>query len=263
MGWSAEEYRKQLLSLLPKGRFWTRAVESFLSEYMHALGEEFSRFDERTEDLIDEAYPTYTTELIAEHEEDYGIDTEDVQVTTSVAERRNQINAKLIAVGQQNKEYFEEIAESLEYDITIYENTPFWAGVGAAGDSCGDLNILFKWIVYVNTDTLVESRQVNLSRLIYEITLRKPAHTQVFFDFYGPAFSREFSKDFDRIPYYDNSWPELDFGRGFDNSFANAFDYDGVYLTGAFDKDFGIGFDRRPGGAFSYDEFGDGFDKII
>lgn len=263
MGWSAEEYRRQLLSLLPKGSFWTRAVTAEHSQYMHALGEEYARFDTRTETLIEESYPLKTTELIAEHEEDYGIENEDVQVTTSLQERRNQVNAKLIAVGQQNAGYFEDIASSLEYDVTVTLNIPFRAGIGVAGDPCGDGDLIYKWIVYVNTEALVESRQVNLSRLIFEIESRKPAHTQVFFAFYGPAFSREFSADFDRIPYYDNNWPELDFGRGFDNSFANAYDYDGVYLTGSFDKDFGIAFDRRPGGAFSYDEFGIGFDKII
>lgn len=263
MGWGAEYYRDQLKSLLPKGKFWTRAISSILHQILYGKADELARVDTRSDDLIQEAFTLRADETLSEHELDFGIDTEDIQVITSDSERRNQINAKLVATGGQSKKYFEGIADSLGYDIVIYEPRPAWTGIVAVGDGVGDQYILFKWVVYVLLDNLVESRQVNISRLYYEINLRKPAHTQMFMDFYGAAFSREFNMAFDRIPYYDNSWLELDFGRELDDSFANAYDYDGIYLTGAFDKDFGIGLDRNPGGAFSYDDFGDGYNKII
>lgn len=263
MGWSSKEYKKQLQSLLPKGPFWTRAAESILGEVLYGEADELARFDARTEDLITESYTSQTTELIAEHELDYGVDTEDVGVVTSLQDRRDIITAKLIAVGGQNKEYFEEIATNLEYEIEIFEPVPFRCGVSTCGDTCGDAITIFRWIVYVLTENLVESRQVNLSRLIFEISSRKPGHTQVFFRFYGNAFSRAFGRGFDRIPFYDNSWLELDFGREFDDSFANAYDYDGVNLIGAYDKSFGLDYDRDTGGGFSYDDFSTGYDKLI
>jgi uncharacterized protein YmfQ (DUF2313 family) len=266
MGWSSLNYRDQLMSLLPKGRFWTRGITSVLRQLFYGKGEELARVDTKSEDLILESFPLKASDTLADWEEEFGITEEDVQVTTSNTQRREQINAKLIATGGQNKEYYEDIATSLEYDISIAESTPAWAGIAEAGDPCGDLNIIFKWIVYILTANLVKPRQVNISRIYFEIDRTKPGHTQMFMDFYGEGFSRGFSDGFEAIPWFDNSWGadgELAFDGGFSNGFANNVDYDGIYLIGGFGKGFSIGFDRRTGGAFEYDGFSFGFDQPI
>ena len=261
MSYSAKNYLGLLKSLLPRGRFWNRDDGSVLTQVLYGKAEELSRVDFRSDDLINESFTTKADELLEEHEIDFGVDTEDIEIASTVAQRREVIHAKKVEVGQQDKGYFEDIASALDYTIHIEESIPARVGIVAVGEAVGSAKLIYKWIVYVHIDGLVESRQVNLTRLINEIAIRKPAHTMVFFLFYGTGFGRCFGKGFDRIPHYDNSWPELEFGRCFSDGFANAYDYDAVYLTGGFNSGFGTCFDAYHGGCFDFDEFGDGFFK--
>lgn len=261
MSYDAKNYLGLLKSLLSRGRFWTRADGSVLGQILYGEAEELARVDERSSDLINECFTTKANELLEEHEIDFGLYDENIEIASTIEQRRGVIHSKKIATGEQDKGYFEDIATVLDYTIHIQESVPARVNISVVGDGCGDARLIFKWIVYVHIDDLVESRQVNLTRLINEIATKKPAHTMVFFLFYGACFGRGFGKGFTRTPYYDNSWPELEFGREFSNCFANAYDYDGVYLTGGFSNCFGIGFDSHHGGCFNYDEFNDGFFK--
>jgi hypothetical protein len=47
-------YRKQLQSLLPKGKLWNRREDSILTQLLYGIAEEFVRIEERTENLINE-----------------------------------------------------------------------------------------------------------------------------------------------------------------------------------------------------------------
>lgn len=258
MARTGEEYKLLLQSLLPKGRFWTKAVSSVLAQLLWGLGEEYSRVEERAEDLITEAHPRTSIELLTEWETEFGIPEEGQSLGATTEERQNEIYAKLIAVGQQDKGYFEDIAAALGYTVSVTENSPSWAGVVKAGEELGGDYVLFYWLIDIS---VLEGMKVNITTLINYITERKPGHTTVLFRFVGVGYNRGFGRGFDAIPWNDNSWWELEYGRGFDNGFTNAYDYDGVRLTGGFDRQFSIGFDSHRGGGFNFDEFGDGYKK--
>lgn len=253
MARTAEEYRNLLLSLLPKGKAWTRSLSSLIYKICYGLGEEFARLDTRADDLVRESYPNTTVELLPEHEKDYDIPGECGELGETTEERQEAVHAALLRVGQQYPDYYIEIAEALGYTVTIEQFRPFWSGFGQSGDPCGDQWNLFYWKVNIDLSSVEECREVNLTNLICKIYPVRPAHTIVLFDFIGAEFSRAFSNAFDRIPHYDNSWCLGEFSRDFDNSFANAYDYDGVNYTGAFSQAFSIAFDRHSGGAFSND----------
>lgn len=255
----ADDYKKLLVSLLPKGDFFSKENNSIIVEMKEAEAQEFARIDSRANDLITERQVQLTTELITEHESDYGLPLEGDTLATTIEKRRDDLYSSLVRVGQQNKEYFEEIADALGYTIEIEEYTPFWMNVGVMGDSVGDQFLLFYWTVLIDATLITESIDVNISKLITKITDVKPAHTTVLFDWYNICFDRGFGPGFSRKPYYDNSWRFGEFGRGFDNGFANAYDYDGVNYVGGFDYGFSIGFDRYSGGGFFKDEFDSGF----
>ena len=70
MARTADEYKRLLQSLLPKGALWNRIEDSIMTKLLYALADEFSRAEERHEDLIRESIPTLCDELI----EDYEID---------------------------------------------------------------------------------------------------------------------------------------------------------------------------------------------
>ena len=258
---SSEQYRDLLKRLLPPGKAWNRAMGSVISKLLHGFAEEFVRIEQRGEDLLIERDTRTTDELVTDHESDYGLPDTGDSLYPTLAGRREELQASLLKVGQQFSQYFIDIMEKLGYTVIVQEHTPFWAGIGAAGDPCGDQDNLFIWHIYIDIASVTESAEVNLFKPILKINLVKPSHTMVLFDFYNVEFGRGFDRSFSRSPHYDNSWLELDFSRDFDNSFANAYDYDGVNYVGSYDYSFNIAFDRKSGGEFFKDEFGHGFTR--
>jgi uncharacterized protein YmfQ (DUF2313 family) len=280
MARSTTNYLRLLQSLLPKGKIWNREESSTLTQYLTALADEFSRLDERTDDILLERNVSTTTELVSEHEEDFGIT---YNGSDTLSERRDALLAKLLAVGQQDVSYFIEIAEAINHIITIDEFRPFWSGVGVAGDACGDQANVFYW--KVNSDiqenkgafgisfssnnyngidkydvNYVTSLIRNLDNLINEITPLKPAQSRVIYDFSGAAFGRGFYWGFNSIPHNDGSIPIEEYTSEFSNAFTSIGNYDGNYLTGGFTDAFCLSYDVYHGGSFSI-EFGNSFRK--
>jgi uncharacterized protein YmfQ (DUF2313 family) len=276
MGRSALQYRKQLQSLLPKGKLWNRNEDSLLTKVLYGMAEELSRVEERIENLILEKLLNSTNELLTEHETDFGLpeENEDLQPTTEL--RRRELKSKLLEVGQQDKMYFDDICLAFSYDVWIEEFKPAWCGVMVSGDPCGNQTNIFYWKIHINIDSIVvpvltsfniafdtgfqnlvnnysanETILVDLTKIIAKINKLKPAHTHVLFDFYDAGFDRGFGRGFRRFFHYDNYWVGLGFDSIFSNGFENTFDYSGVNFKGAFGYGFSIDFDRDSGGGFA------------
>lgn len=260
MGRNSSQYQKLLFSLMPKGRLWNTRETSILGKILYALGEELARVETRGEVLLTEQDVRNASELLTEHETDYGLPDIGDTIAESDADRQNELHSMLLKVGQQYKQYFIDIASALGYTITIEEFTPAWAGNAAAGDACGDQKNIFKWMVWIDIDSVTYSKEVNILKLINKIKASKPAHTHVLFEFKGAEFSRAFDSAFDRIPHYDNSWFNGEFDAAFSKAFTNNVNYDGINYTGAFGHAYSIDYYRRSGGAFT-DAFGLGYDR--
>lgn len=257
----ATDYQKLLQSLMPKGAFWTRDPNSNLANIWLAVAQEYKRIDDRSLDLITERQVQLTTELVTEHEEDYGLPEKGDKLGDTLADRRSDLYSSMLRVGQQNEEYFEEIAEALGYTIEIEEYQPFWAGYNGVNSGVGNQTILFYWTVLIDATLITESKDVNINKLMVKIKEVNPAHTTVLFEWYNVEFGRGFSSAFSRKPSYDNSWLDGQFNRNFDDSFANNCDYDGINYTGSYGYEFSLAFDRRSGGDFFRDEFSVAFTR--
>lgn len=258
------EYRKLLQSLLPTGRFWTRAETSDMTKLLNAFGEELSRVEGRSLDLIYEAVPSHATETLEEWEADYNLPDEGYEIESTTDGRRAVIKSKFVAVGQQDKGYFIDIASALGYTVTITEFPKCLAGLATAGGSSAtDEKCVFYWFIDIDVSAAMTEfyTLANISQLITDTTKRSPAHTILLFRFTGIGFSNGFSQGFDSVPFYDgSSWP-IGYDRGFSNGFANCSDYDGVILTGGFSNGFEQGFDSYRGGGFDFNGFDNGFLK--
>lgn len=68
MAMTADDYRTALQALLPRGAAWTRSPEAVLMRVLAACAEEPERVDERADDLLDEADPRATLELLSDWE---------------------------------------------------------------------------------------------------------------------------------------------------------------------------------------------------
>lgn len=259
-----EDYGKLILSLLPRGKFWTRDKNSDWVKLSNGLGEILSRVEGRTEDLIEEAYPTRIQETFEEWEEDFALPDEGQNISSIDSERREVIHAKFVAIGGQHSAYYVEIAAALGYTVTTEGIKKSLVGLMTVGDSViTDENARYYWFVNIDvpTEMIQYFTKANISQLIIDISKRQPAQSMVLFRFTGIEFSSAFSQAFDAIPWYDGSWWPLEFTSEFSNAFANNTYYDGVRLTGAFNSAFDLSFDSYRGGSFSHDEFSIEFNK--
>lgn len=227
----ANDYLRLLQSLLPRGKVWSRALVSRLTEFLHAEAEELTRLDNRTQVLLRERNTLNTTELIKDHENDLGLPDECTRdLTLSLAERRIAANVKLTLTGQQDKNYFIEIANRYGFDAVIEEFTPLWCGFGACGDPIGPVANIFYWKLTIFADetpilflcgegTCGDPLQ-KVSELVQTVFCFaqkfKPAHTILLTALGGSAFSNAFSDGFDSLPDGDSSGG---FTQGFDTGF--------------------------------------------
>jgi len=245
------DYLRLLQSLLPLGKLWNKDSSSVLTQFLYGEAEEFARVDARSNQLIIEKDTRTTTELLTDHEIDFGIPDDCFNLDTTNRLRRNAIHTKLLKTGRQDKQYFIDIAASLGYTITITEYTPFLCGLGLAGDECGGYKVLFYWKVSIQWPDVEAGPcakafsiafdsmySADIETLYCIIRGLKPAHSTVIFDFIGPDYDEAFALGFDSLP----------------SDFA-------YYLEGSFGFGFSIAFDINHGGEFDFDMFGNGFGK--
>lgn len=251
MGRTASEYLKLLQSLLPKGSLWNRTEDSVLTQTLQAEADELARIEDRAEVLFSERDTRYTTELLQEFEVEYGLPDECSEAGATISERRSDVRARFLAVGQQYKQYFIDLAAALGYEVEIDEHSPFWAGIGHAGMGIGPQANIFYWtvryfyqgnVIYFEAGSSAAgdqlAKRVVLESLQCLINRYKPGHTVVLFEETGPGFDQGFSQGFQALAAQ---------GAG--------------YLAGGFDKGFSIGFDVNWGGGFDYSSFSSGFDR--
>lgn len=124
MGLTATDYLDQLQALLPQGIAWPRQADAALTRLLQAWADELARIDGRAADLIEEADPRTTDELLADWERVAGLPDACVEAlagTQTTAQRRSALVAKLIGIGGQSAAYYVALAASLGYPITVTE----------------------------------------------------------------------------------------------------------------------------------------------
>ena len=121
MGMTADDYLAQLQALLPQGPAWPRDAGATLTKLLHAMADELARVDGRAAQLIEEADPRTTAELLADWERVAGLPDSCVTAAQTTAQRRAALHARLTTLGGQNVSYFIALAASLGYTVTITE----------------------------------------------------------------------------------------------------------------------------------------------
>ncbi|OGC76295.1 hypothetical protein A2619_05770 [candidate division WWE3 bacterium RIFOXYD1_FULL_39_9] len=244
MAYSVSEYLKMFLSLFPRGRAWSRDVNSVLYKLSNAHAEELTRIDIRSGDLLIERDTRKTYDLLTDHERDLGLPDECSSVSSTITERRSTAFAKFVSEGGLNKQAYIDLAEDLGFTITITEFKPFWCGLGVSGEGCGNQSNIFYWQVntYINPDDWIyftsgssqcgDMLSVVAGTVEQQCVLNKhkPAHTIIIFEYFGPEYSAAFSGAFNSLPSSDQAWLQGAFDRSFDNSFT------AYYGGGEFDK---------------------------
>lgn len=193
MARTADQYREQLKALLPPGKAWTREPGTTFEDLLDGMAQEWARLDGRGEELIIEALPSSTTELLPDWERVAGLpDDCGGEQSETLQCRRADLIAKLTSTGGQSPAYFIAVAAALGYTITITEYRPFRAGYSQAGDQLTNGEWAFTWQVNAPESTVSNFRAGQSQageplrtwgneRLECTIEELKPAHTHVLF----------------------------------------------------------------------------------
>lgn len=196
---NAADYQSQLRQLLPQGAAWAAPGDSNLVQLLGALAEELARIDARTGQLIDEADPRTTLELLPDWERVLGLPDACFKTPDSVSERRVALRQKITGIGGQSRVYFAELAARLGYFITIDEHRS--ARVGMRCDQPlngedwqfaftvniepfeGDLPGNADFFAYLKVGDEVGGRLRGFGAIDIECAIRRaaPAHTVVLF----------------------------------------------------------------------------------
>ncbi len=133
MGRSVDTYRAELAQLLPPGDAFANTEGSELANVLTATADELVRVDGRAQDLIREADPRTTDEMIEDWERVCGLPDDCTGGAETAEERRLLVTAKIVERGGQSISFFESLAAALDYDVEIEEYHAF-----RAGDDAGD-----------------------------------------------------------------------------------------------------------------------------
>lgn len=122
MGISAEDYRDQLLNLFPRGRAWARNITSTMAKLCHAIADEFARLDQREDDLMEEADPRTSSELLTDYERVLNLpDTCSNTINPTIEERRAAVVGRYLGIGGHNIPYLISVASRMGYTIDIID----------------------------------------------------------------------------------------------------------------------------------------------
>lgn len=159
-------YARMLWALLPPGRVWRR-IGSVLFTVFEANADELARVDARVINLIDEADPRTTLELLPEHERELGLET-----ASTLAERRARVVARTIARQRYRPADLQEALAPLlgqdAADVVVIETTH------AQALAMGDVREIFRF--FINRDPTVAGTYYldSAQELVDAI---KPSHT--------------------------------------------------------------------------------------
>lgn len=147
MSYPSAAYLQLLQGLLPQGVIWPRDPASTLARVLHALAEDLARLDQRSDDLMDEADPRTSFELLPDWERVCGLPDVCSELGENLDRRRAAVAARLTASGGQSRAFFMGLAQAHGYQVDIQEFHPFRAGISRAGDRARDSDWAHTWQV--------------------------------------------------------------------------------------------------------------------
>lgn len=189
------DYLQQLQGLLPPGPAWPKDADSVITRLLHGLAAELARVDGRAQQLVEEADPRTTAELLADWERVSGLpDTCAVALggAQTTAQRRAALLTRLTTVGGQSASYFIGLAAALGYAITVTEfrehtveddvEHPLY---GPAWNFAWQVNAALDTVNEITVNDTVEDPLATCGNELLECVIERlaPAHTLVLFSY--------------------------------------------------------------------------------
>jgi uncharacterized protein YmfQ (DUF2313 family) len=176
----ALQYQDALLKLLPPGAAFSRDPGGLLAALVLALADEFARLDGRALDLIEEADPRTTNEMLTDWERVCGLPDPDYPAPVTLDDRRAAVVARLTERGDVSEPGFVGLAARVGWSAAIVTHIPFAADVSHGDDPLYDALSVFWWEIHVSVPMGTATPLVTLEALVQDLL---PDHTFVTFTY--------------------------------------------------------------------------------
>jgi uncharacterized protein YmfQ (DUF2313 family) len=153
-----EDYLGQFQRLLPRGRVWHRGWGWIQDADLLSLMPVWARLQGRLNDLIVEAFPCSTTELLPEWEATLGLPDPCIGELDTMQQRQAAVCAKFVGRGGQSLAYFIRLANSLGYDARIKQFSPFRVGIDTCGEPLYGAAWAFAWAITIPPTVVIPFR---------------------------------------------------------------------------------------------------------
>jgi uncharacterized protein YmfQ (DUF2313 family) len=190
-----QDYADALFALAPQGRAWPQDATTVFQQVLAALAPTPFRAFESASNLLTDAFPATTVELLPEWQATLGLPDPCAGTSPLLSVEQSQVLARFIAGGGQSVEFFINFALTLGYPITITQFAPFRAGFNTIGQPLYDDAWSFTWQVNapaiaqtlftVGNSTIGQALVTVTGNTVLECELQRlaPAHTTVIFSF--------------------------------------------------------------------------------
>ena len=150
---SSADFTSALLGLLPRGRVWPKELSSIQAQAASCFAPTFQRISDTAVDLIADAFPGTTSDLLSEWELTLGLpDSCTVPGSQTIAERQLAVAEKISAAGGPQRSYYLQMASRLGLAAIIDEFQTASVGPTSAGDFLYGDGWPWSWIVSVDPD---------------------------------------------------------------------------------------------------------------
>lgn len=192
---SATDYLEQATALLPPGPAWPRGSDAYAIRLLRGLSEEFARVHARADALLNEADPRTTGEMLLDWERVAGLPdgcVADAGADPSTEQRIAALVGRLTMVGAQSLDYFEALALSLGYTVTVSEFHVHDVNDDVSEPTTGvdwahawQVQSVLNQPVYFTVNATVADPLAAWSNVMLECVLNrfKPAHTVLLFSY--------------------------------------------------------------------------------
>lgn len=145
---TSSDFLGAFMRLMPRGPVWPRDPDSVMGKSLYGLMPTYERSTSRANNLLIDAFPASTVELLPEWQSTLGLPDPCAGTDPLLGDEQAQVVARFTGRGKnQSADYFTAVAKSLGYDITITTFAPFRAGVSRAGDPCFSSAWSYAWQV--------------------------------------------------------------------------------------------------------------------
>ena len=141
----ADDFARAFRNLLPRGKVWPRDIASTVYAVSQAVGPTYERQTSRANNLLVDAFPATTVELLPEWEKSLGLPNPCAGMAPTIEQRRAQVLARFANTGGQSRAFYIGFARQLGYEIGIVDYAPFRASWSAAGSPVASEDWAFVW----------------------------------------------------------------------------------------------------------------------